>query len=236
MFALLLFAAAAEAPLPDPVALAAVAREALLAALPERHESLKDWGRTKERFDFKHRGGLTFERRTKAVNHGLWKKYAVEPIAPRERLELKLANVVRKPGGVVTFTAAVEAPLSAEATVQSWSYGVKLLGLAAQADGVATAELDCEVKMASRLRGFALEFVCEPKVLACRVGLRDFKLRKLGALPQALAREIEDEAAKLIRKQLEAQNPKLVAKANAALLKKHPDGKVVWSPFDGLLR
>ena len=180
---------------------------------------------------FKHQGGLRFERRVKEVNHGLWKKYAVMPIAPRERLDLRLTNVVKKPDGTVTFTAAVLAPLAAEATVQSWSYGVKLLGVTIAAEATAIATIDVEAKISTRWKGLALEFVCVPKVLDVRVSLRDFKLKKLGALPQKMARDLEDEAAKLIRKQLDKQEPKLVEKANAALRKKHPNGEFSWSPL-----
>jgi hypothetical protein len=226
-----------DAPAPaSAAALAGLARDVLLQALPERYESAKDWGRTTGRFDYKHLGGLKFERRVKQVNHGLWKKYAVSPIEPRQRMALRVANVVRKSPGVSAFTAIVEAPLAAEATAQSWSYGVKLFGATVEAEATVLAEIDCELEFAMRVRGLAPEFTVAPRVLAVRTGLHDFKLKKLGGLLPRLARELEDEAAGLVRKRLRDQEGKLAEKANAALRKKRPDGRYAWSPLDGMLR
>src|SRR5690349_2768510 len=82
------FAAASDPALPagiDVAAISALARSVLVESLPERVESEKDWGKQADRPGLKFKGqGLKtrLEKTEKPVNHGVWKKYRVEPIDP----------------------------------------------------------------------------------------------------------------------------------------------------------
>jgi hypothetical protein len=230
-------AVAADGTLPanfDAAAVEKLARKIVVEAVPPFVEDLKHWGKQKERPGFKFTGqgwGTRIKRNDKLVNHGLWKRYRIEPIDPGDRLELKIAKLLGHSEGRWTFTVRVSAPFVARATVEQWTMGVRTLSASAEAETSAVVELDCDVRTTVRTVGFLPEIVLEPKIVDARLDMEEFKLTKLGELPRGLAREFSDEAKKIALHYLRKQDEKALAKANAAILKKGKDGKIVLSPL-----
>src|SRR4051812_46948584 len=68
-----------------------LARSIVVESLPERIKEEKDWDKQAYRPGLKFQGQGLKTRLTKTeniVNHGVWKKYLIEPIDPKDRLKL----------------------------------------------------------------------------------------------------------------------------------------------------
>jgi hypothetical protein len=61
--------------------------------------------------------------------------------------------------------------------------------------------------------------------------LDEFRIRKLGELPRSLAKELNDEAKKIVSHYIRQNEEKIAAKANAALERKSKAGKLTFTPF-----
>src|SRR5262245_32619577 len=82
-------------------------------AIPLEYEKKKDWGATKEIPVGVRVEGKPFHyhvnRRTKAVNHGVWKHYKVRIVDPQKDLAVTVANLQPLGGGRVGCTLQLDA-------------------------------------------------------------------------------------------------------------------------------
>jgi len=218
----------------DVASISSLARSVLVESIPESIQSEKDWDKQAERPALKFKGqGLKtrLEKTEKPVNHGLWKKYRIEPIDPKARLKLSLHSLKALPDGGFGFELRISAPVFATATVEQWTWGLRTFHATVDADAEATAVLTCEVRT-SLQSGTLLPVVkLEPKVVASKVDLDEFRLRKLGDLPKPLARELSDDARRIVLHYLKKNEAKIAAKANAALEKRSKAGKLTFAPI-----
>src|SRR5688572_24004450 len=218
----------------DVPAINALARSVLLESLPERIEERRDWYRQTNISTLKFRGqGLKtrVEKLDKPVNHGTWKHYIIEPVDAQTRLKLSIDGLQALPDGGFAFDLRVSAPIKASATVQQWTYGVRMLAVTVDADAEATATLRCEVRTTVTPGTILPTITLSPVVVSSEVDLEEFRLRKIGELPRSIARELSGEAKRIVVNYIRKNEAKLAAKANAALEKKSKAGKLTFSPI-----
>jgi hypothetical protein len=218
----------------DVASISSLARSVMLESLPERVEERRDWGKQTNIPTMKFRGqGLKtrVEKLDKSVNHGTWKHYIVEPIDPQSRLTLDIEDLQALPDGGFAFDLRVSAPVKAQATVHQWAYGVRVLAVTVEADAEATAALRCEVRTTVTPGTILPTVTLSPVVASSEIDVTEFKLRKIGELPRAVARELNGEAKRIVVGYIRKNEGKLAAKANAALEKKSKAGKFTFSPI-----
>jgi hypothetical protein len=228
---------AADPVLPTGVNVAAISeltRSILVESIPDQIEERRDWGRQANRPGLKFRGQgfkTRLVKTEKPVNHGTWKHYRVEPIDPKNRLKASIENLKALPDGGFGFDLRVSAPLSASATVEQWTYGVRLLAATVEADAEATATLSCEVRTSIEKGALLPTVRLSPRVVASTIDLDEFHLRKLGELPRSLARELSGEAKAIVLRHVHRNEGKLGEKVNAALDKRSKAGKLAFNPI-----
>jgi len=236
-FLFVLLALADDPSLPaglDVAAINGLARSVLLDSLPEKIEEKRDWGKQTNITTWKFTGqGMKtrLERLEKPVNHGTWKHYRIEPVEPKTRLGLSIESLKGLPDGGFSFVLKVSAPITASATVHQWAWGVRVLAVTVDADASATASLHCEVRVKIAQGSLLPVFTLSPKVVSSYVELDEFKIRKLGELPRPVAKELSDEAKRIVLHYIRQNEAKFAAKANAALEKKSKAGKLTFTPF-----
>jgi len=218
----------------DVASINALARSVVVESLPERIEEKRDWGKQANRSGLKFRGqGFKTRLATaeKLVNHGLWKQYRIEPIDPKTKLSLNIESLRALPDGGFGFDLRISAPITASATIQQWAWGVRVLAATVDADATATATLACEVRTSIEA-GKLLPIVrLSPSVVSSKIDLDEFRLRKLGELPRSVAKELSDEAKKIVLHYIRKNEGKIAAKANAAIEKRSKAGKLAFSPL-----
>lgn len=218
----------------DVASINALARSVVVESIPERIEEKRDWGRQSNRSGLKFRGqGFKTRLATteKLVNHGTWKQYRVEPVDPKNKLALSIEDLKTLPGGGFAFDLRITTPLTASATVQQWVWGVRVLAVTVDADATATATLSCEVRTSLEPGTLLPTLRLSPTIVASTVDLDEFRLRKLGELPRSVARELSDEAKKIVLRYLRKNEGKIAAKANASLDKRSKAGKLAFTPL-----
>jgi hypothetical protein len=212
----------------------ALAKQILVECLPAKFEENKDWGKQVERPDLKFHGrglNIRVEARKKSVNHGLWKAYKVFLVNPKEQLTFRIVDLKVQPDHRMTFTLQASVPVTAEGTVQEWSYGFKLFGVTAEAEAIAVAALECEIRARFSEKSFFPELIIQPKVNAAKLSVRDFRVKRIGEIGGTLTKELTSEVRRIVERAIHKEEHKLPEKANAAVRKKHPEGKITVSPL-----
>ena len=218
----------------DVASINALARSVVVESIPEQIEEKRDWGKQSNRSGLKFRGqGFKTRLATteKLVNHGTWKQYRIEPVDPKTNLTLSIEQLKTLPDGGFGFDLRITAPITASATVHQWVWGVRVLAATVDADATATATLSCEVRTSVEPGTLLPTVRLSPTVVGSKVDLDEFRLRKLGELPRSVARELSDEAKKIVLRFLRKNEGKIAAKANASLEKRSKAGKLAFTPL-----
>lgn len=192
--------------------------------LPHEYEKKKNWGNTTEIWDGVHlqldRGRLKTKRKHKTVNHGRWTMYRATLTRPNE-FTVTVANLRKLDDGRAAFDADFVAPLDIFARVSQWERGVQLISLSADAEARVRLQITCAVK--TRLiasGGFVPDVAFEPEVIAARIVVEEFRLRRLSQLHGPLAKELGEEAHDFINDEIADRNAEIVAKINKSIAKK----------------
>ena len=211
-------------------ALSDTLRGVLVECIPEKIEVKDDWGETKAGFS-----GLTFRRdglkldvirRTKDVNHGLWKMVAVEPVDVQQNLQFKI--LVAQPNGPqgFSFRILVSAPLHVTARLERWRHGVKLLNGSTEADATIEMQVDGDLQYRFDVNEQGTYLALSPRVPAVDLRLVNFDWQRIGTLDGDLVHEIGDVFSKPIAEQLDRQEGKAVEKINKAIAKRQEKWRV----------
>ncbi|MBL8829847.1 MAG: hypothetical protein JNM18_22905 [Planctomycetaceae bacterium] len=202
-------------------ALSRTIRGVLIESLPRQIEDADDWGAQKEV-----PSGLKFEtvdgkpklsKRTKPVNHGLWRQIAVEPVEPEKNLRFEIVEARTLGPQRVAFELVAAAPLRGTARVERWRFGVKLLNFATEADAEVELRLTGEVNYRTEWRGDVNQLIMQPTIRTVDLKLVEFDLQKLGILDGKLAEELGDLATPALGRQLDKQEARMVEKINQTL-------------------
>ncbi len=199
-------------------------RQIILDELKPQYEDNKHWGQkgrilagvkvTGKWFDPK------IEKRTKEVNDGLWQRYVVTLIEPEKNLHVRFDRARSVDSNRFAFSLTLESLLHGEAHIERWRKGVKMLNTSAQGDMTVRARLDFDLAIRLEPGKLLTDVVLDPRVTGVDLELVDLDLRRVGILGHDVARELGDSLRPLIAQQLNEREPKIVAKANAAIEKR----------------
>lgn len=200
--------------------LSGVAKWIALENIPPTYSDERKWGGQK---DFtkgvKFRGSFKdfrVERRKKPENNGTWKRYHVRIVNPIDDIQVEVESLAVQ-GDKITTRLQVTLKVTAEAELQEWSRGVRLMGISAVADVTIRMSLDCETKVKWNTLGLLVSGELQPHVVSADLQMLQFELQRVGLangqLIEKLGHELKDEVAEKI----EGYEPKLVEKANQAL-------------------
>lgn len=229
-------------------ALSQTLRGILVEAMPEKIEERDDWGATKEGFS-----GLTWrmdglkldvEKRTKQLNHGLWKLATIEPIDVERNLKFHIISA--RPTTTAegfTFRILVGAPLHLVARLERWRQGVKLFNISTEGNASVEMLLDGDLQYRFDATDKGTLLVLTPRVTAVDLRLTDLDWQKIGALNGDVAHELGDAFTDPLAKQLDKQESKAMEKIARAIAKRQDKLRVPitgvfdpsrWSILDGL--
>ena len=203
--------------------LAGAVRQAVLHELKDKYEDDKNWGHTTEALrGVRVRGQglkLRLEKRTKAVNDGLWQRYVVTLVEPERLLHLGLDKLRLTDQGRIAFSLRLSAKLRGEGHIERWEQGIKLLGVSAQGDATVAATIDCDVGIRFEPGKLASDVLLDPRVTAINLELIDLDVHRISRLGGKAAHELGDSFTPMVARQLKRREAKLVAKANAGIAK-----------------
>ena len=198
-------------------------KDLVMNQLPHEYVDDRKWGGTCRRWDgLKIRvDGLDIrtKRRWKEVNHGTWKKYAMELVDPDEQFEMEVDQFQSTGPGAFSFQLLVRARLNVLARWQQWNHGVRLWSASAQ--GTADVELalgfDVETKVDSSK--FPPDVRIEPVANQAVLRLDQFKLNRISRADGPVVEELGDALEKVLRRKLAERNNRLVTKVNRQIEK-----------------
>ncbi len=208
----------------------------LVDSIPREYDNHKDWGKTKPIVNGLklERGpdGLQLMEHKKVVNNGLWKEYHVTLLDPQQELQVRLAGLrAGQPGHTLLQLVLVD-KVRGQARLEDWKDGVKLFTLTSDADCKLEADLGFDVAWSWKPGSVLGDLVVEPKVTTLDLKLLEFQLNKVSKIEGWTARQLGDAIEGTVSHELHQQQPRLVAKINAAIDKKKD--KLHFSPDQAL--
>jgi hypothetical protein len=202
-------------------ALAATLSRLIEGAIPLQYEKQKDWGATKEITVGLRTAGKGWNtrltRRKRAVNHGVWKHYKLRLIEPRQNLAVELVDLRPLEAGRVAFTLQMVAKVDVWARAKVYQYGVHVIALEMEGDVRVRVAIDGELGVEVRSDPQKPAVAVVPLVVAARLQLEEFHLRRVSNAHGPVIRELGDGVRKLAEEEL--NGPPLVAKLNRAIEK-----------------
>jgi hypothetical protein len=211
-------------------------------AIPQDYDKKKDWDATKEIPVGVRIKGKPFHwhahRRTKAVNHGVWKHYKVRILDPSKDLAVTVSNLRPLSAGRAAATLQIDAKIDVWARAKVYEYGVHLIALELEGDTRVRLVIEGELRVRFQSVGGLPAMVLEPKAISSRVLLENFHIRRVSDAKGPLVRELGDSVPKLLTEEL--QGPELTDKINRAGEKKRDrlvlnsgEWMASWLPFAG---
>jgi hypothetical protein len=199
-------------------------RQAILDELKQKYEDSDNWGHTTSALKGVKIKGKWFKPRiekvTTPVKNGLWQRYIVTLIEPDKNLHLRLGNVHASESGRIAFSLLLEAKLRGEAHIERWRLGTKTFNVSALADAIVEARIDCDVAIRFEPGKLLSDVVLDPRVTAVHLKLIDLDLKRLSKIGGDPVHELGDSITPLVGRELDRREPKIVAKANAAIDKR----------------
>ncbi|MFI4875107.1 MAG: hypothetical protein ACIALR_07210 [Blastopirellula sp. JB062] len=209
--------------------LSGVAKWIALENIPTEYRDQRDWGGQKAfTRGLKFRGSFKdfrIERRKKLVNNGTWKRYHVQILRPAEDIEVEVESIEMQ-GDKITTRLHLLVKLTAEAELQEWAQGVRLLGVSAVADAAIRITLDCETQLKWNTLGPIPSGELRPQVAAADMTLAHFELQRVGAANGQLIEKLGHELRGKVAEKIDAYEPKLVKKANQSLAREMEKGRL----------
>lgn len=212
--------------------------------LPENYEKRKNWGHTAKSFDgvsVKIEGGqLKTHRKYEEKNDGTWQLYRVKLKDPEEQFDIKIANIHKLPEGKVGLEITAVASLEVFGRQSVWQHGVQLYSLSAEADARVRLWASVEVATHMDLARFPPDISLDPEVVAAKLEIPDFRIRRIGELHGPLVRSLSHATREALEEKLAEDNARLVAKLNRAIDKQEKKLKlsladVMQSKWRGLV-
>jgi len=189
--------------------------------LPENYEKRKNWGHTAKSFDGisvrLDQGQLKTHRKYEEKNDGTWQLYRVRLKEPDEKFDIQIANVRKLADGKIGMEITAVASLEVFGRQSVWQHGVQLYSLSAEAD--ARVRLWSSVEVATHLdvARFPPDISLNPEVVAAKLEIPDFRIRRIGELHGPLVRSLSHATREALEEKLAEDNAKLVARLNRAI-------------------
>jgi hypothetical protein len=202
-------------------------RDLVDETIPRDYEKRDGWGRETEIVTgvrVREKNGLPrISKRTKRVNHGVWKRYRIALINPEEKLTFAVHDVRPADGAALTFKVVVSARVRCTAQSEFWNFGVQT--------GSATVQADATVRAVAKFIVLSrdlnpdddswfteVEYTLEADRI--RIELDDFDVRRVGKLDGDLADGLGNTAQSLLAEVLHGQEQKVTQRIRRELAKR----------------
>jgi hypothetical protein len=205
-------------------ALSVAVRGILAECLPEKFEIKDDWGDQKARFSQLkiHRDGwkLDFEKKTKDVNHGLWKKVDITPIDPDKQLQFKVVEAKSTGPQSFGFQLFASSPLRVDARIERWRTGVKMFNLSTESTAQVEMILNGTLSFDFATIDGTHTLVLTPRATSVDLRLADLDIHRISKAAGPLVRELGDLVDHPVDNFLDRFEGKITEKLNAAIAKR----------------
>jgi hypothetical protein len=199
-------------------------RELADDAIPRDFEKRDGWGRQAgivTGVRVRQQNGLPrLSKRTKLVNHGMWRRYRIALHNPAEKLRFSIHDVHAGENGGLTFKFLVSARVRCTAESEFWNYGLRTGSTIIQADATVRIAAPFSVsghETSPDKKGWFVEIEFVPEVDRVRIELDDFDVRRLGQLRGDLPDGLGDTAQGLLAKVLKSQEDKVTRRIRREL-------------------
>lgn len=208
-------------------------RDLVDETIPHDYEKRDGWGRETEIVTgvrVREKNGLPrISKRTKRVNHGVWKRYRIALINPEEKLKFAVHDVQPAAVGALTFKVVVSARVRCTAQSEFWNFGIQT--------GSATVQADATVRAVAKFIVLSRDlnpdddswFTEVEYTLAAdrvRMELDDFDVRRVGKLDGDLADGLGNTAQALLAEVLHGQEQKVTQRIRRELTERDARFKV----------
>jgi hypothetical protein len=208
-------------------------RDLVDETIPRDYEKRDGWGHEIEIVTgvrIREKNGLPrISKRTKRVNHGVWKRYRIALIKPEETLKIALRDVQAADEAGLAFKVVVSARLRCTAKTEFWNFGVRTGSATVQADATVRAV----AKFVVRSRDLdpdddswftEVEYTLEADRV--RIELDDFDVRRVGRLDGDLADGLGNTAQTLLADVLHGQEENVTKRIQRELAERDARFKV----------
>ena len=197
---------------PSPFAWSTLLRELADETIPRDYEVRRGWGRQTEIVSgvrIREKNGLPrISKRTKRVNHGVWRRFRTALHRPEEKLKFAIRDVGRDRRGGLTFKVVLTARVRCTGQAEFWNFGVRT--------GSATTQADATIRVVARFLvsgrelepgngGWLVRVEYAPEVDRVRIELDDFDVRRIGHLDGDLADALGNTAQLLLAEVLHSR-------------------------------
>jgi hypothetical protein len=198
--------------------------------LPHDYEKKKNWGHTVKTFDGVsvriEDGKVKTHRKYKQANDGKWQHYRVTLLDPEEKFDIRIANIQKLEGGKIGLEVIALASLDVFGRQSNWEHGVQLYSISAEATARVRLWAQVEVTTHMDLTRLPPDISFDPEVVAARLEIPDFRLRRVGELHGPFVRSLSHATREALEEKLEDDNQKLVAKINRSIDKQEKKLKI----------
>lgn len=204
--------------------------------IPHEYEKRKNWGSTTRvasglsiQLDD---GRLKTHRKFRDANDGRWKMYRVSLIDPEEKFAARVLRMEELPEGRVGMNLEAVARVHVFGRQSLWERGVQIFSLSAEAD--ANVRMTAQAEVLPRIDPSKIppDVYLQPKIVAAKLDILDFQLRRVGHADGPLVRSLSNSAREMLEEKLEDDNRELVSKLNKQLAKQ--EGKIKLSLADAM--
>jgi hypothetical protein len=210
--------ARADEPEPSQESLHELVTDIVLQYIPHQYEDDDEWGGKKRvvRGVKWERDGIVLKpiKMHKDVNHGSWRYYRLRLHEPEQKFDIKIENVADAGDGRVAFDAVVTAKLLAHGRIAQWERGVQLIAMSADAEADVRLRITCKFGVRFNATQFPPTVSLDPEVTAADIQMLGFRVTRISRIGGSVAKELGRTLEGLIRRKLDQQEGKLVAKAN----------------------
>lgn len=193
--------------------------------LPAQHIDEKHWNKTKEVYAGVHfrRDGWNIEtkRRWRTVNHGLWRRFQVDLIDPKEFLELTVSNVAWLPNGRLQFSLQATAAVKIHVRQARWNLDIRLYSAHVEARAKVQLNVDANVGFQIDPTVFPPALALDPVVDQAALRMMSLEVDRIGHIGGDAAEEIGNAVEGLIKSEIiKPQSEKLAEKLNRQIDKR----------------
>jgi len=202
----------------SPESLHELVTDIVLQYIPHQYDDDDEWGGKKRvvRGVKWERDGIVLKpiKMHKDVNHGSWRYYRIRLHDPDQKFDIKIENVAETGDGRVAFDAVVTAKLLAHGRIAQWERGVQLIAMSADAEADVRLRLSCKFGVRFNATQFPPTVALDPEVTAADIQMLGFRVTRISRIGGDIAKELGRALEGVIRRKLDQQESRLVAKAN----------------------
>jgi hypothetical protein len=161
------------------------------------------------------------------VPHGLWQRSRAWIDDPAKDVQIQVRDFKKSDGKTLRLSLDAQASIHGEAERQRWNKGLSLFHVQVQADATFTMAMECDIVVSFKTDKFPPQLIVEPKIVECKLTLKEFLPRQLNnlKLEDDQAREVGNELKAYLQQLLTLSEPTLKQRIQEAIIQGLKDNK-----------